>query len=254
MRNGIIIFLVVWLCFPLSGKAQEERVDTTLTLIQDSIIITDTDTIIISTPVRAVEIPLDTLAADSVTQSILITANSEFQAIQPPKLEFKPDPNKALLLALIPGAGQIYNRMYWKLPIVYGAFMGCTYAVTWNNRNYQDYRNAYIDLMSEDPLSNDRWMDMVPSSYQTDEEKLSWAKNNKDNVYKSRRDYFRRYRDLSIIISAGVYLLSILDAYVDAQLFDFDISPDLSMRLEPTVTPKTNYTPQTYGVNCSIKF
>lgn len=225
MRNGIIIFLVVWLCFPLSGKAQEERMDTTVTMVPDS-----------------------------ATQSVLIAANSEFQTIKPAEIEFKPDPQKAILLALVPGLGQIYNRMYWKLPIVYGAAMGCTYAVTWNNRNYQDYRGAYIDLMSEDPKTNTRWMDMVPSSNQTDEEKLAWALNNKDNVYKSRRDYFRRYRDLSIIISAGVYLISILDAYVDAQLFDFDISPDLSMRVEPAVTPKTNYTPQTYGVNCSIKF
>ncbi|MDF9829121.1 DUF5683 domain-containing protein [Parabacteroides sp. PF5-6] len=232
MRNGIIIFLVAWLCLPLTGKAQEEQVEINA-LPADTLI---------------------TLTPDSATQSILITANSEFQAIQPAKLEFKPDPNKAILLALIPGAGQIYNRMYWKLPIVYGAFMGCTYAVTWNNRNFQDYRNAYIDLMSDDPITNNRWMDMVPSTYQTDEEKLTWAKNNKDNVFKSRRDYFRRYRDLSIIISAGVYLLSMLDAYVDAQLFDFDISPDLSMRVEPTITPKTTYTPQTYGVNCSIKF
>lgn len=222
MRNGILISLIVWLCFPLKGIAQEEQVEA--------------------------------LSPDSTTQSVLITADAEFEVLEVPKLAFKPDPNKAMLYALIPGMGQVYNRMYWKLPIVYGAAMGCAYAVTWNNRNYQDYRSAYIGLMSSDPIANNSWMDMVPSTYQTDEEKLSWAKNNKDNVYKSRRDYFRRYRDLSIIISAGVYILSILDAYVDAQLFDFDISPDLSMRVEPTVTPRTTYTPQTYGVNCSITF
>ncbi|MDR2969724.1 MAG: DUF5683 domain-containing protein [Tannerellaceae bacterium] len=225
MKNGVIFFLLVWLCFPFSGKAQGERVDTALAG-----------------------------APDSTVQSVLVAADSVFQAPEPANIEFKPNPNKAMLFALVPGMGQIYNRMYWKLPIVYGAFMGCTYAVTWNNRNYRDYGDAYKDLMSADPLKNTRWMDMVPSAYQTDEEKLSWAQNNRDNVYKSRRDYFRRYRDLSIIISAGVYLISVLDAYVDAQLFDFDISPDLSMRIEPAVTPKTAYTPQVYGVNCSIKF
>ncbi len=71
---------------------------------------------------------------------------------------------------------------------------------------------------------------------------------------KRQKDYYRRYRDLSIIITVGVYALSIIDAYVDAQLFDFDISPDLSLRLEPVVSPETSVTPRTYGLNCSLKF
>ena len=71
---------------------------------------------------------------------------------------------------------------------------------------------------------------------------------------KRRKDYFRRYRDLSIIITVGVYAISIIDAYVDAQLFDFDISPDLSLHWSPEVTPKTRYTPGSYGLNCSFKF
>ena len=74
-----------------------------------------------------------------------------------------------------------------------------------------------------------------------------------DNI-KSRKDYFRRYRDLSIIITAGVYALCMIDAYVDAQLFDFDISPDLSMRIEPAVTQQTSLSDRSYGLNCSIKF
>ena len=77
--------------------------------------------------------------------------------------------------------------------------------------------------------------------------------NFKDQL-KRQKDYFRRYRDLSIIITVGVYALSIVDAYVDAQLFDFDISPDLSLHLEPGVSPKTSVTPRTYGLNCSLKF
>lgn len=77
--------------------------------------------------------------------------------------------------------------------------------------------------------------------------------NFKDRI-KRQKDYFRRYRDLSIIITAGVYALTLIDAYVDAQLFNFDISPDLSMRVEPVVTPKTSVTPRSYGLNCSLKF
>ena len=74
------------------------------------------------------------------------------------------------------------------------------------------------------------------------------------NALKNQKDYYRRYRDLSIIITVGVYALSIIDAYVDAQLFDFDISPDLSMRVEPVVSPRTSRTSELYGLNCSLKF
>ena len=77
--------------------------------------------------------------------------------------------------------------------------------------------------------------------------------NFKDRL-KRQKDYYRRYRDLSIIITVGVYALTLVDAYVDAQLFDFDISPDLSMRVEPVVTPKTSVTPRSYGLNCCLKF
>ena len=63
-----------------------------------------------------------------------------------------PNPKRALWLALvIPGAGQIYNRKYWKLPIVYGGFVGCAYAMRWNNQMYRDYSQAYMDLMDNDP-------------------------------------------------------------------------------------------------------
>jgi hypothetical protein len=149
-----------------------------------------------------------------------------------------PSPSKAVLLALIPGMGQIYNRKYWKLPIVYGAFLGCLYAITWNNRNYSDYQNAYRDLRSEDPLTHTSWKNFVPpnlppasvDSYPQDNPSFT------ENI-RQRKDFFRRYRDLSIIISAAVYALSLIDAYVDAQLFDFDISPDLSLRLSPLSLP-----------------
>lgn len=63
-----------------------------------------------------------------------------------------PNPKRALWLAIvIPGAGQIYNRKYWKLPIVYGGFVGCAYAMRWNNQMYRDYSQAYLDLMDNDP-------------------------------------------------------------------------------------------------------
>lgn len=196
-------------------------------------------------------------AADSTVRSVMLTADSLPKPAQI-KMEFKPDPKKAVLMALVPGLGQIYNRKFWKLPIVYGGLMGCMYAVTWNNRNYQDYSTAYKDIMmdAEEPNRpveefHTSWQDFLGVGYDPKE----WVTNtNFQTQLKNRKDYYRRYRDLSIIITVGVYALSIIDAYVDAQLFDFDISPDLSMHWEPSVTPQTAYSSRSYGLNCSIKF
>ena len=196
-------------------------------------------------------------AADSTVRSVMLAADSLPKPAQI-KMEFKPDPKKAVLKALVPGLGQIYNRKFWKLPIVYGGLMGCMYAVTWNNRNYQDYSTAYKDIMmdAEEPNRpveefHTSWQDFLGVGYDPKE----WVTNtNFQTQLKNRKDYYRRYRDLSIIITVGVYALSIIDAYVDAQLFDFDISPDLSMHWEPSVTPQTAYSSRSYGLNCSIKF
>lgn len=216
---------------------------------QGKAIILDADTVVVAPP-------------DSTVQAVLHAADSASQVktkeidIKP----FKPDPTKAVIFsAILPGLGQIYNRAYWKLPIVYGGFMGCIYAITWNNRNYKDYSTAYFDLVSDaENFPNDpdkwssSWVDIArkngydPSTFINS---TQWQ----DNL-KRRKDYFRRYRDLSIIITVGVYAICMIDAYVDAQLFDFDISPDLSMRLEPMVMPKTSFSERIYGLNCSIKF
>ncbi len=102
-------------------------------------------------PLGDVKSEVDTIKtvvpADSVTQAVLKAADSltlvsptDLQMVEP----FKPNPTKALLYsAIIPGLGQIYNRKYWKLPIIYGGLMGCMYAITWNNKNYEDYSDAY---------------------------------------------------------------------------------------------------------------
>jgi hypothetical protein len=166
---------------------------------------------------------------------------------------FRPDPTKATLLALVPGLGQIYNRNYWKLPIVYGAFMGCIYAVTWNNRNYTDYHTAYRDVRSDDPLTHDSWKNLVPASVPP-ESVDTYPQDNPSFIenIRQRKDYFRRYRDLSIIISVGVYALSLIDAYVDAQLFDFDISSDLSLHVRPNFLSYPSAT--NLALTCSFSF
>ncbi len=166
---------------------------------------------------------------------------------------FVPSPTKATWLALVvPGGGQIYNRKYWKLPIFYGGFAGCTYALTWNNRMYKDYSAAYKDAVN-DNWSSKNITDLLPANYlkRTSESQIT-------EVLKKRKDLYRRYRDMSIFAFIGVYLLSVVDAYVDAELSNFDITPDLSMHIEPAVMGTGNQgmglRDKSVGMQCSFRF
>ena len=162
---------------------------------------------------------------------------------------FKPEPYKATWLAVvIPGAGQIYNRKYWKLPIVYGGFMGCLYAYNWNNQMYSDYRQAFLDIMDADPNTKS-YETFFPSGYdyQRNEQYLK-------DLFKKRKDRYRRWRDLSIFACVGVYLVSIVDAYVDAHLSSFDISEDINLSIHPEMINSSASTNNYYGVNCNISF
>lgn len=145
---------------------------------------------------------------------------------------FAPNPTFALLYALIPGGGQLYNRKYWKIPLVLAAATACTYAVSWNARLYNEYHTAYVDFMNENPLEKDSWKGFVPSGGNPAD---YVGDGNIQSRLKKGTELYRRNRDLSIIASAAVYLLSIIDAYVDAELFLFDVSPNLSMSLAPSL-------------------
>lgn len=225
--NSIIVFLLLYAGLPLKTLAQR----------------TDSTNVKVSHWENARE--------DSTMASVLASADSSITAAYEVK-PFKPNPTRAVLYsAIFPGLGQIYNKKYWKLPIVYGAFMGCTYAITWNNKNLKDYTQAYSDIMGPDPEKNNSWENFLPVGANPSD----YINNvNFQETLKRRKDYYRRYRDLSIIIAVGVYVLCMVDAYVDAQLFDFDISPDLSMRVVPAMEMATPYSSRTYGVNCSLKF
>lgn len=163
---------------------------------------------------------------------------------------FNPDPTRAVWLsALFPGLGQIYNRRYWKLPIIVGGFMGLGYATSWNNSMLEDYTNAYRDIMDTDP-STKSYMDFFPSTTKEENLDKTWL----TNVLKSRKNYYRKNRDLCIICMVGVYLLSIVDAYVDASLAHFDISPDLSMDVAPIIMQETRSNIPSVGINWAINF
>ena len=165
---------------------------------------------------------------------------------------FKPDAQKAVWLAtIVPGLGQIYNRQYWKLPIIYGGTLALAYGITWNDRMYVDYRKGYVDLMDKNPNTN-YFEYLLPAGVTLD----STNKDYYTKVIKNKLDNYRRNRDLCIITTAVLYLLSIIDAYVDAQLFDYDISPDLSLQVAPTViAPSSSYEQSSsVGLSCKLKF
>ncbi len=167
---------------------------------------------------------------------------------------WRPNPKRALWLALvIPGGGQIYNRKYWKLPIVYGGFIGCLYAMNWNNTMYKDYSQAFIDLSDNDPgtQSYNQFLHLGVQITPANEDRYK-------DIFKKRRDKFRRWRDLSFFVLVGVYALSVIDAYVDAELSEFDISDDLSLRIEPTImNNRSSGNPidnSSIGLQCSLNF
>lgn len=171
--------------------------------------------------------PVDTLANDSIPLT-----QKEID-----RLFWKPNPMRAVWLgAIVPGLGQIYNRSYWKLPIVYGGFMGCTYGIIYTHDQYIGYKTAYRDIyydMQDGKVSNDpskSYIAILPEGYTID--RMGGAATYRDRL-KEWQNQTRRNRDLAIAATAIVYALTLIDAYVDAQLFDFDISDDLSLNVYP---------------------
>lgn len=190
----------------------------------------------------------------SRNDSLLLRKDSLKIAKQRNWATWRPNPKRAMWLALVlPGAGQIYNRKYWKLPIVYGGFVGCAYALRWNNQMYRDYSQAYLDLMDDDPNTQSYNQFLHLGAKIDDSNKARYQK-----LFKSRKDTYRRWRDLSVFCLIGVYALSVIDAYVDASLSEFDISKDLSLRVEPTIISNNRernpLKSNSLGINCSLNF
>ena len=183
-------------------------------------------------------LPLGLWAQDTIYHRVDTTSSDE-DLKYVIDLTKKPDAIKAVWLGtILPGAGQIYNRSYWKLPIVYGAFMGCGYAISWTQGRYSSYKTAYLDLyndsqagtVTEDPSKT--YIAVLPNGYNLSQVggAGTWM-----NTLKNRQSIMRRYRDYTIVATIVVYALSLIDAYVDAQLFDYDISPDLTLNVEPQI-------------------
>lgn len=197
-----------------------------------------------------VRVPLDFTEEDANdTIQTVVTADDLPYGLDGKK-EFNPSPTRAVWMsALFPGVGQIYNRRYWKLPIVVGGFMGLGYATSWNNNQLNEYTQAYRDIMDSDPSTNS-YMNFFPSTTKEEDLDKTWL----TNTLRTRRDFYRRNRDLCIICCVGLYLICMVDAYVDASLAHFDVSPDLSIDWSPTLMISPGDRKPSLGLNWAFNF
>jgi len=239
-------------------KLQELLADSTVRAVADTLTVLAGESVIQATTDSIIRVVKDSILQKDDAKNESVVVLSDQKAPQPkPKRDWatwKPNPKRALWLALvIPGGGQIYNRKYWKLPLVYGGFLGCIYAMTWNNSMYKDYSQAYLDLMDADPGTQSYNLFLHSGVTITDANKERYK-----DIFKKRKDKYRRWRDLSFFVMVGVYALSVIDAYVDAELSVFDISKDLSLKVEPTIL--NNHSSgnmldnSSVGLQCSLNF
>ncbi len=248
MTNNVSRFIVTTLCILLStalGRAgmpvDSLAVDTLRAAVPDSVLYQEAysadeiddsipapwDDSMIGEELNYVNDSLPTLVAD------YDSLTSELQWYEEDK--FNPIPAKAVwYAALFPGGGQIYNRKYWKLPIIYGGFLGLLYGYQWNNRYYKTYSNAYRDLVLNSP--NASYMDFLPPSFNVEA-----RRDYLERVFKRKKNSYRNYRDYCVVGMLGVYLVAMVDAYVDASLYHFDVSPDLGVNNEPMLRVSYTY-------------
>jgi hypothetical protein len=175
-----------------------------------------------------------------------IFAQDTLAVAKPVKHKFKPETMRATMLAVaFPGLGQVYNRKIWKIPVVYIGFGALIYTAQFNSKNYTLYMKAYQDF-TDNVYETNSYLKVIPPSV-VDRSTYDPLFNPKSYVvtsydyYKGAMlrmvDYYKRYRDLSYIGIAGWYLISILDANVDASLFNYDITPNLNITFVPMQMP-----------------
>ena len=187
-RNRLLLFFTSLIFLSIGLSAQETG-----------------DTVTITTPIDSINKSNNVIIADTIQPK-----KSNIQKRHSPK-------KAAILSAVLPGAGQVYNRKYWKVPIIYGGFAGLGYAVGINQKRFKDFATGF-KIVANDSLI---------SSYTVDGQSYSQSQ------LKELKDFYKRNRDLFILFSGVLYALNIIDAAVDAHLFEFDVSEDLSMRIEP---------------------
>jgi hypothetical protein len=202
MRKGLLVACI--LLYGIRGMAQEAAK-------QDSLIISS-----------------DTTFSEAVTDTTLIKSYAA-----------RYDPRKALLYAaVVPGLGQIYNKKYWKLPLVYGGFIGFAYGINFYQEGYITYKNELYDNLEK--------------GYDADGD-IETGDTYTTGNYRRIVDQYKRQRDFMIILMAGMYLLQIIDAHVDAHLKEFDLNPKLQVSVQP-VMEQTAMLGRQKGLTLVFKF
>ena len=129
-------------------------------------------------------------------------------------------PKKAALYsAILPGAGQVYTKKYWKVPVIYGGLITSAYYINESNNLYQLYKSTYLNRLDGDFTDN-----------------LNYS----DSDLRTLTEHYRRNREVSALLFTLTYILNIVDASVNAHLFDYDVSEDLSLHIQPVYFSKEN--------------
>lgn len=174
--------------------------------------------------------------------------NSAVDSTKVDKPEAVHSPRKATIYsAVFPGMGQIYNRKYWKVPLVYGGFATLGYFINFNNEQYTLYKQAYSDIIDTDPYTNSH-LKLKVNEYLLQPERIS----NFTEALRRQKDYWRRNRDLVVIGTVVFYAVNIIDASVDAHFFNFDISDDLTINWVPG--PVMCMDNKLMGIHCRFTF
>ena len=242
-KSALTYLRSLLMLLPLSLWSIAATAQTDTTAIDPGIIDTGHD---VTTKIESID-PYLTVVSDT-----LVMIDGETVRLIPSvpigRLEHSPQ-TATMYAAILPGLGQIYNRKYWKLPILYGGAAALIYAIHFNNKYYKKYSSAYRDFLIGDP-NNKSYMYFVNRAHLTEEQVQGTYKQWFQKSLKNKKDYYRRYRDLSIFGMIGLYAVQVVDACVDAHFFNFDVSDDLAFQWQPELDPQNRQV----GARLALRF
>lgn len=195
-----------------------------------------------------------------VRDTVNLANDSASVYLAPPKIKIHSPHKASFYAAILPGLGQAYNKKYWKIPLLYAGIGGMAYGIHFNSKQYKNYRSAYRDLVIGDP-GNTSYLDYARIYFRLsddtgDEEVMSMALSNAGfkSSLESKKNYYRRYRDLSYMGMVAIYIIQIVDAAVDAHFHNFDVGDDLSMQVEPAMMAPAPGEFAGVGLQLKLKF